>query len=160
MDGDELMNPSESSNLGSDSLEKEKILEDETEDLQDGLKLSVVTEEMSGGVLAENGCISLEDGSLKRSIETVETSVSGAKRARITVDEDQPSVHFTYNSLTRASRQKLQELLQQWSEWHAKHVLSSNDASEVLESGEETFFPALHVGLEKTSAVVSLPSLL
>eukprot|EP00256_Glycine_max_P042692 XP_006593393.1 uncharacterized protein LOC100527170 isoform X2 [Glycine max] len=101
MDGDELMNPSESSNLGSDSLEKEKILEDETEDLQDGLKLSVVTEEMSGGVLAENGCISLEDGSLKRSIETVETSVSGAKRARITVDEDQPSVHFTYNSLTR-----------------------------------------------------------
>ncbi|KAG4975955.1 hypothetical protein AAZX31_13G034200 [Glycine max] len=153
MDGDELMNPSESSNLGSDSLEKEKILEDETEDLQDGLKLSVVTEEMSGGVLAENGCISLEDGSLKRSIETVETSVSGAKRARITVDEDQPSVHFTYNSLTRASRQKLQELLQQWSEWHAKHVLSSNDASEVLESGEETFFPALHVGLEKTSAV-------
>ncbi|KAG4969605.1 hypothetical protein JHK85_036026 [Glycine max] len=150
MDGDELMNPSESSNLGSDSLEKEKILEDETEDLQDGLKLSVVTEEMSGGVLAENGCISLEDGSLKRSIETVETC---AKRARITVDEDQPSVHFTYNSLTRASRQKLQELLQQWSEWHAKHVLSSNDASEVLESGEETFFPALHVGLEKTSAV-------
>ena len=28
-------------------------------------------------------------------------AVSGAKRARITVDEDQPSVHFTYNSLTR-----------------------------------------------------------
>ncbi|WVY95514.1 hypothetical protein V8G54_034602 [Vigna mungo] len=34
------------------------------------------------------------------------------------------------------------------------------DESEVLESGEETFFPALHVGLEKTSAVVSFPSLL
>jgi len=29
-----------------------------------------------------------------------------------------------------------------------------------LESGEETFFPALHVGLEKTSAVVSFPTLL
>ncbi|RZB46422.1 hypothetical protein D0Y65_050452 [Glycine soja] len=147
MEGDEHMNevPSENSNLGSDSLEKENILEDEKEDLQDGLKLRVVTEEVSGVLLAENGCISLEDGSLKRSLETVGTC---AKRARITVDEDQPSVHFTYNSLTRASRQKLQELLQKWSEWHAKH-----DASEVLESGEETFFPALHVGLEKTSAV-------
>ncbi|RYR32767.1 hypothetical protein Ahy_A10g047293 isoform B [Arachis hypogaea] len=80
-------------------------------------------------------------------------AILGAKRARIAVDEHQPSVHFVYNSLTRASRQKLEELLQQWSEWHAKHVSSSNDPSDVLESGEETFFPALNVGLEKTSAV-------
>ncbi|TKY50056.1 Zinc finger CCHC domain-containing protein 8 [Spatholobus suberectus] len=157
MDGEEHMNevPSENSrtqDLGSDSLDKEKNLEDE-KDLEGGLKLSVITKEVRGGVLAENGCLSLEDGSPNRSIEIGGRSVSGAKRARITVDEQQPSVHFTYNSLTRGSRQKLQELLQQWSEWHAKHVLSSNDASEVLESGEETFFPALHVGLEKTSAV-------
>ncbi|KAF1859801.1 hypothetical protein Lal_00027983 [Lupinus albus] len=76
-----------------------------------------------------------------------------AKRARVTVDEPQPSVHFIYNSLTRASRQKLEELLKQWSEWHQKHVPSSNDPNEVLESGEETFFPALKVGHEKTSAV-------
>ncbi|XP_057445382.1 uncharacterized protein LOC130737584 isoform X2 [Lotus japonicus] len=77
----------------------------------------------------------------------------GAKRARITVEEHQPSVHFIYNSLTRASRQKLEELLQQWSEWQAKHVPKSDDLSEVLESGEKTFFPALCVGLEKTSSV-------
>ena len=64
MEGDEHMNevPSENSNLGSDSLEKENILEDEKEDLQDGLKLRVVTEEVSGVLLAENGCISLEYG--------------------------------------------------------------------------------------------------
>ncbi|KAK6646220.1 hypothetical protein PHAVU_L003037 [Phaseolus vulgaris] len=130
----------------SDSLDKEKKLED-------GLKLSVVTEEVKGGVLVENGCLSVEDGSPKRSTEIVGTSVSGVKRARINVDEHQPSVHFTYTSLTRASRQKLQELLRQWSEWHAKHAMSSNVDSEVMESGEETFFPALHVGLEKTSAV-------
>ncbi|CAL0321687.1 unnamed protein product [Lupinus luteus] len=80
-------------------------------------------------------------------------SVSGAKRARVTVDEHQPSVHFIYNFLTRASKQKLEELLQQWSEWHGKHVSSSNDPKEVLESGEETFFPALKVGDEKTSPV-------
>ncbi|RDX94546.1 Zinc finger CCHC domain-containing protein 8, partial [Mucuna pruriens] len=162
MDGDEHNNevPSCSSrtqNLGSGSLDEEKKLEDE-EDLQDGFKLSVVTEEVRGGALLENGCLSIEDGSPSRSIEVVgrcmlAVSLSGAKRARITVDEHQPSVHFRYNSLTRASRQKLQELLLQWSEWHAKHVSSSNDASELLESGEETFFPALHVGPEKTSAV-------
>ncbi|XP_020222369.1 zinc finger CCHC domain-containing protein 8 isoform X1 [Cajanus cajan] len=157
MAGDEPMGeiPSESSrdpNLGSESLDEEKKLEDE-KCLEECLKLSVVTEEVSGRVLAENGFLSLEEGSPKRSIEIDERSVSGAKRARITVDENQPSVHFTYNSLSRASRHKLQELLQQWSEWHAKHVSSSNDASKVLESGEETFFPAVHVGLEKTSAV-------
>ncbi|XP_022642725.1 uncharacterized protein LOC106775991 isoform X3 [Vigna radiata var. radiata] len=156
MGGDEHMN--EELELR-DSLDKEKKLED-------GLKLNVVTEEVRGGVLAENGYLSLEDGSPKRSTEIVGTSVSGVKRARINVDEHQPSVHFTYTSLTRfvqvgqknhehlwGSRQKLQELLRQWSEWHAKHAMSSNDESEVLESGEETFFPALHVGLEKTSAV-------
>lgn len=29
----------------------------------------------------------------------------------------------------------------------------------MLESGEQTFYPPLRVGLEKTSAVVSFPSL-
>jgi len=145
MGGDELAN--QELEL-SDSLDEEKKLED-------GLKLSVVTEEVRGGVLVENGCLFFEDGSPKRSTEIVGTSVSdsGVKRARINVDEHQPSVHFTYTSLTRASRQKLQELLRQWSEWHAKHAMSSNDNSEIMESGEETFFPALHVGLENTSAV-------
>nr|XP_007146061.1 hypothetical protein PHAVU_006G009400g [Phaseolus vulgaris]ESW18055.1 hypothetical protein PHAVU_006G009400g [Phaseolus vulgaris] len=52
----------------SDSLDKEKKLED-------GLKLSVVTEEVKGGVLVENGCLSVEDGSPKRSTEIVGTCI-------------------------------------------------------------------------------------
>ncbi|XP_061359757.1 uncharacterized protein LOC133303798 [Gastrolobium bilobum] len=137
MDVDEHLNAvgdsgSEAENKRSDSLDNEnKSCQAEPEDLQVGIEL---TETVT--MHAENG-----------------RSVSGAKRARITVDEHQPSVHFVYSSLTRASRKKLEELLQQWSEWHAKHITSSNDPSEVLESGEETFFPALHVGLEKTSSV-------
>lgn len=37
--------------------------------------------------------------------------------------------------------------------------LSVQDSNEVLENGEDTFYPALQVGLEKTSAVVSFLSL-
>ncbi|XP_057993447.1 uncharacterized protein LOC110671573 isoform X2 [Hevea brasiliensis] len=51
-----------------------------------------------------------------------------------------------------ASKRKLEELLQQWSEWHAQHGSSAQD-NELLESGEETYFPALCVGMEKSSAV-------
>ncbi|CAJ1964637.1 unnamed protein product [Sphenostylis stenocarpa] len=65
MGGDENMN--EEQEL-SDSLDKEKKLED-------GLKLNMVTEEVRNGVLAENGCLSLEDGSPKRSTETVGTCI-------------------------------------------------------------------------------------
>ena len=71
----------------------------------------------------------------------------------MTVDEQQPSVRVMYNSLTRANKQKLEELLQQWSQWHAQHGSSTQDPNEVSESGEEMVFPALHVGLGKTSAV-------
>ncbi|KAI4346807.1 hypothetical protein L6164_007674 [Bauhinia variegata] len=113
-----------------------------------------VREELKGkisSVHAQSGCPSLRDESPNRSHKINSSSVSGVKRARVTV-EHKSSAHVVYNSLTRASRQKLEELLRQWSEWHANHV-SSKDPSEVLESGEETFFPALHVGLEKTSAV-------
>jgi hypothetical protein len=35
------------------------------------------------------------------------------------------------------------------------NYVSVQDPNEVLESGEETFFPALHVGKENKSAVVS-----
>ncbi|KAG4911853.1 hypothetical protein JHK85_053142 [Glycine max] len=131
MEGDEHMNevPSENSNLGSDSLEKENILEDEKEDLQDGLKLKVVTEEVSGGLLAENGCISLEDGSLKRSLET-----------RMKLLQCLQPLAATGMAVTECFS-------------FVADFMARKDASEVLESGEETFFPALHVGLEKTSAV-------
>ncbi|WCJ25418.1 Proline-rich spliceosome-associated (PSP) family protein / zinc knuckle (CCHC-type) family protein [Euphorbia peplus] len=79
-------------------------------------------------------------------------SVSGVKRARLTYDEEHPSVHVTYNSLPRTSKRKLEEMLLKWSEWHALHS-SSQDPNEALESGEETYFPALRVGMEKSSSV-------
>ncbi|KAJ4833254.1 hypothetical protein Tsubulata_005087 [Turnera subulata] len=79
--------------------------------------------------------------------------VSGVKRSRMTYEREQPSVHVSFNSLTRASKQKLKELLQHWSEWHAQHDPAELDSDEVLESGEETYFPALRVGIEKSSMV-------
>ncbi|XP_022715289.1 uncharacterized protein LOC111274701 isoform X2 [Durio zibethinus] len=80
-------------------------------------------------------------------------ALSGVKRPRMTFDDQQPSVHIVYNFLTRASKQKLEELLQKWSEWQAEHGSSSQDQNELTESGEETYFPALCVGAEKPSAV-------
>lgn len=83
------------------------------------------------------------------------SSVTGVKRSRMTCDDQQPFVHVIYNSLSRKSKRKLEELLHHWSEWHAQQCSSSKDSDEVLESGDETYFPALHVGLgpEKTSIV-------
>uniref|UniRef100_A0A0D9WPZ7 Uncharacterized protein n=1 Tax=Leersia perrieri TaxID=77586 RepID=A0A0D9WPZ7_9ORYZ len=83
--------------------------------------------------------------------------------------------------LIRESKRKLMELMQQWSEWHSRKqhtfmvLFFANMASrisnytveklrmpfppksgeEVLECGEETYYPALHVGLEKSCAVES-----
>ncbi|KAF7820013.1 Zinc finger CCHC domain-containing protein 8 [Senna tora] len=105
----------------------------------------------NSGVISENGCQTFGDECPNRS-HSRSTSL-GVKRSRISVDEHQPSVHVVYNSLTKASKEKLEGLLKQWSEWHAQHVCLSKDPSEVLEYGEDTFFPALHIGLEKTSAV-------
>ncbi|XP_057503935.1 uncharacterized protein LOC130787564 isoform X2 [Actinidia eriantha] len=51
------------------------------------------------------------------------------------------------------SKRKLEELLQQWSEWHTQNCSSSHDSSEVLKSGEETYFPALRLGLDNPSSV-------
>ncbi|CAN4091546.1 unnamed protein product [Withania somnifera] len=113
---------------------------------------------------AENGLLSLQEGNNSSNQKEDQDHVSnhetfgvkclfGIKRPRATRDVEQPSVHVVYNSLTRESRKMLEGLLKQWSEWHAKHCSSESDLSEVLESGEETYFPALHVGLEKPSAV-------
>ncbi|KAL0377832.1 UNVERIFIED_CONTAM: Zinc finger CCHC domain-containing protein 8 [Sesamum radiatum] len=100
------------------------------------------------------GCI-LFQACLIMSMPYVEFSLalSGVKRPRIAVDEQQPSVHVIYNSLPRESKQKLEELLQQWSRWHSQSCSTSDDSNLVLESGEETYFPALRVGLDKPSAV-------
>ncbi|KAF5939665.1 hypothetical protein HYC85_023924 [Camellia sinensis] len=114
----------------------------------------------------ENGFLTVQDGSpitsYKRDGSPVSNcillfdfhvSISGVKKARMTADEQQPSVRVMYNSLTRGSKRKLEQLLQQWSEWHAQHFSSSHVSIEVPESGEETYFPALHVGLDNPSAV-------
>ncbi|KAF8047968.1 hypothetical protein N665_2748s0001 [Sinapis alba] len=94
------------------------------------------------------------------SVETVKVDVSsktGVKRARTISNEHQPSVHVTYKHLTRASKQKLESLLQQWSEWEAEQnsllCQSDQDQEPALESGEDTYFPALRVGLQKSSSV-------
>ncbi|CAK9175987.1 unnamed protein product [Ilex paraguariensis] len=117
----------------------------------------------SSAVHAENGCTIVQgesrlsnhkrDGSPISRHAVDESPISGVKRSRITVVEQQPSVHIMYNSLPRDSKQKLEELLRQWSEWHAQHCSSCQDSNEMLESGEETYFPALCVGLDKPSAV-------
>ncbi|KAK9114682.1 hypothetical protein Syun_021479 [Stephania yunnanensis] len=61
-------------------------------------------------------------------------------------------IHFLL-FLFRASKKKLEEVLQQWSECHAQQKISTNDTNETLESGEQTCFPALHFGKQKVSAV-------
>ncbi|KAJ9562123.1 hypothetical protein OSB04_007283 [Centaurea solstitialis] len=111
-------------------------------------------------VLAENGS-AVQDGSPTGSHKRDRSparnrdidAVSGIKRPRITVDEQQASVHVIYNSLTRESKRKLEEMLQKWSEWHTRHQSSARDSNVELESGEGTYFPALDVGLDKPSAV-------
>ncbi|KAG5541948.1 hypothetical protein RHGRI_021692 [Rhododendron griersonianum] len=84
--------------------------------------------------------------------EIDDSPISGVKRARTIVEEQQPSVLITYNCLRRDSKRKLEELLQKWSDWHAQHC-SSLDSDEVLESGQETYFPAIRVGLDNPSSV-------
>ncbi|KAL6551661.1 hypothetical protein OROGR_007815 [Orobanche gracilis] len=68
----------------------------------------------------------------------------GVKRPRISDGEQKPSVHVIYSSLSRESRQKLEELLQQWARWHSQKSSSSDNS--LVESGEKTYYPALRVG--------------
>ncbi|KAM0823559.1 hypothetical protein ACQ4PT_070795 [Festuca glaucescens] len=72
------------------------------------------------------------------------------KRAR--VESAEPSVRVIYNNLTRESKRRLMELMQQWSEWQARkqHTLTDS-VEEILECGEETYYPALHVGSERSA---------
>ncbi|WOK94181.1 zinc finger CCHC domain-containing protein 8 [Canna indica] len=83
-----------------------------------------------------------------------ESSIAGVKRARVAYIEKQPSVRVIFSSLTRESKRKLMELMQQWSQWQAKHQLSSSEFEDVfVENGEETYFPALHVGSRRSDVV-------
>ncbi|XP_019185654.1 PREDICTED: uncharacterized protein LOC109180489 [Ipomoea nil] len=135
---------------------------------QDSVKLTetvVLAEKVtsfSSDVCGENGCLTVQDASNidhpkgyqqhDRSSKIDPSALSGVKRRRTTVGEEQPSVCVIYNNLTRESKYKLEELLQQWSQWSAEQSPSLLD-EEVLESGEETYFPALRIGLDKPFAV-------
>lgn len=101
-----------------------------------------------------NACTHSET-SITASTSLIDDSpIAGVKRARVTCTDQQASVRVVYNSLSRESKKKLMELMQQWSEWHC---LSNNsptvNSKEALECGEETYFPALNVGSVKTSTV-------
>lgn len=77
----------------------------------------------------------------------------GSERPEVECNNKESSVRVVYSSLPSHSKRKLEELLHHWSEWHTQHILPSEDPAECLESGEETYFPALRVGSENSSAV-------
>ncbi|KAI5665821.1 hypothetical protein M9H77_15674 [Catharanthus roseus] len=116
-------------------------------------KLEVIAD---AGLMEDgNGlCNHAEDAFQDSCPQTRANSLSGAfKRPRLAEDEQQPSVQVIYKSLTRDSKRKLEELLQQWSQWHAQNCSSANDSGSGMVSGEETYFPALQVGADKPSAM-------
>ncbi|KAL8258133.1 hypothetical protein R6Q59_030174 [Mikania micrantha] len=76
----------------------------------------------------------------------------GLKRARQTYDEH-TFVKINFNLLSRKSKKKLEELLHQWSEWHAQECSLSEGTDEDLECGEETYFPALNVSTDKSCTI-------
>nr|XP_043617264.1 zinc finger CCHC domain-containing protein 8-like [Erigeron canadensis] len=122
--------------------------------MQVSVEVSSTIMETKVSEFAENGS-TVQDGIHQINGSPITNSeidaVSGIKRPRKSVDEQQASVHVTYNSITRESKRKLEEFLQKWSEWHARHP--SKDPEVELESGEGTYFPALTVGPDKPSSV-------
>lgn len=80
-------------------------------------------------------------------------AIVGVKRVQLTDEDHETSVHISYKLLSRESKTKLEQLLHQWSEWHAQHCSSTKASTEDLESGDQTFFPALNVSSEKSFTV-------
>ncbi|VAI00601.1 unnamed protein product [Triticum turgidum subsp. durum] len=123
-------------------------------DLSDGNNVLLVTKH---GVSAEMGKGSGPEAALVHASRTSSALIDqsptrGVKRAR--AESTEPSVRVVYNNLTRESKKKLMELMQQWSEWQArKQHASTETVEEVLDCGEETYYPALHVGSERSCAV-------
>lgn len=74
------------------------------------------------------------------------------KRAISSADDQESSlVHVTYQSLPRKSKKKLEEVLLGWAEWHSQNF--KNDSNEELESGKESYYPALHLGSDSFSTL-------
>ncbi|KAK8520150.1 hypothetical protein V6N12_004111 [Hibiscus sabdariffa] len=141
----------EISDEGTETLRVEKKLDD---DSSGALSISFTVEEKLdvSSMSTKKRCIDVQNGSPIQNHTMDGISVPGVKRPRMTFDGQQPSIRIVYNFLTRASKQKLEELLQKWSEWQAEQG-SSLQENEPTESGEETYFPALRVGAEKPSSV-------
>ncbi|XP_024022306.1 uncharacterized protein LOC21392487 isoform X1 [Morus notabilis] len=135
---------------------QEKDLADNSSLLQVNVNLTdtaAVAEASKTTFGCEIGRVAVQDKISIRTKKREGYSISGVKRSRVMFEEQQPSVCVKFNFLTRSSKYKLEELMQQWSEWQAQHHSSSQDPPEALESGEETYFSALHIGLEKASSV-------
>ncbi|GMH01844.1 hypothetical protein Nepgr_003683 [Nepenthes gracilis] len=79
--------------------------------------------------------------------------IDDVKTPRTEFINQQPSVRILFSSLPRSSKRKLEEMLNHWSEWHAQHCSSTEDPIQVLEFGDETYFPALHIGQDKSSTM-------
>nr|CAB3450075.1 unnamed protein product [Digitaria exilis] len=107
----------------------------------------------------ESNIISVEESRILSNLLFLDMgflAARGVKRAR--VESKEPSVRVIYSDLTRESKRKLMELMQQWSQWQARRQPNVKEAvEEILESGEETYYPALHVGSENSCAVVCMP---
>jgi hypothetical protein len=81
-------------------------------------------------------------------VPSITDTDSSRKRKRSSSEERTPSVRIEYSNLPRESRRKLQEVLREWSLWqgyHSRHSFSES-RDNVVESGEEQYFPALQVG--------------
>ncbi|XP_068637811.1 uncharacterized protein [Aristolochia californica] len=112
-----------------------------------------IVKKIEGIKAVENGSLTtLDDDSFGSQV--VETHISSRKRARTISFDQQPSVCVIYSSLSKNSKKKLEELMQHWSQWHALYdSMSTGSSSDALESGEETYFPAINVDLEKSNTV-------
>ncbi|XP_071714308.1 uncharacterized protein [Rutidosis leptorrhynchoides] len=79
-------------------------------------------------------------------------NLSGSKRVR-QVNDEQTSVQVIFKRLSRKSKNKLEELLHQWCEWHAQECSPSEGQEEDFVSGEEIYFPVLIVGKDNPCSI-------
>ncbi|XP_021718224.1 uncharacterized protein LOC110685974 [Chenopodium quinoa] len=126
--------------------------------LQPPINSSEVVETLSVGHFSKVNVIQSNNnggiGSLVGANEELGTDkINGSKTTEDECNNKESSVRVVYSSLPSHSKRKLEEFLHQWSEWHTQHLMSAEDPAYCLESGEETYFPALRVGSEKSLAL-------
>ncbi|KAH9616904.1 hypothetical protein KSS87_002887 [Heliosperma pusillum] len=145
--------PSENGCLNDTELEEGQLSDMDAEDdtlstLPENIDIDTRVEKKETNAKSDN--LPSENGGM---MEPPGTNVACVKRTRATFDDQQASVQVKYFGLSRESKQKLEELLREWSEWHAQNSSQRQDEYGVSENGEETYFPALDIGTGKNSAV-------